>query len=49
MIPAMRKTGIDVVSDTPWGKHFCVFYETKADLLEMTVSYRKAGRRLIFN
>jgi PAS domain S-box-containing protein len=39
----MRKTGIDVVGDMPWGTHFCLFYETKADLLETTVSYCKAG------
>jgi len=27
----------------PWGTHFCLFYETTADLLEITVSYCKAG------
>jgi C4-dicarboxylate-specific signal transduction histidine kinase len=26
-----------------WGTHFCLFYETKADLLETLVSYCKAG------
>ena len=39
----MRQTGIDVVGDMPWGTHFCFFYETKADLLETTVCYCKAG------
>jgi PAS domain S-box-containing protein len=39
----MRKTGVDVVGDMPWGTHFCLFYETKADLLETLVSYCKAG------
>jgi PAS domain S-box-containing protein len=39
----MRKTGVDVVGDMPWGTHFCLFYETKADLLETVVSYCKAG------
>jgi signal transduction histidine kinase len=39
----MRKTGVDVVGDIPWGTHFCLFYETKADLLETSVSYCKAG------
>ncbi len=39
----MRQTGVDVVGDMPWGTHFCLFYETKADLLETTVSYCKAG------
>jgi PAS domain S-box-containing protein len=39
----LRKTGVDVVGDIPWGTHFCLFYDTKADLLETTVSYCKAG------
>src|SRR6202030_4537944 len=39
----MRKTGVDVVGDVPWGTHFCLFYETRADLLETVVSYCKAG------
>jgi C4-dicarboxylate-specific signal transduction histidine kinase len=38
-----RKTGVDVVGDVPWGTHFCLFYETRADLLETVVSYCKAG------
>jgi C4-dicarboxylate-specific signal transduction histidine kinase len=39
----MRKTGIDVVGDVPWGTHFCLFYETKDDILDTLVSYCKAG------
>jgi len=39
----MRRAGIDVVGDIPWGTHFCLFYDTKADLLETLVSYCKAG------
>jgi C4-dicarboxylate-specific signal transduction histidine kinase len=39
----MRKTGLDVVGDMPWSTHFCLFYETGADLLETLVSYCKAG------
>jgi PAS domain S-box-containing protein len=39
----MRKTGFDVVGDIPSGTHFCLFYETKADLLEIAVAYCKAG------
>jgi C4-dicarboxylate-specific signal transduction histidine kinase len=38
-----RKTGIEVVGDMPWGTHFCLFYETKEDLLEILISYCKAG------
>jgi hypothetical protein len=41
----LRKTGVDVVGDIPWGTHFCLFYHAKADLLETTVSYCKAGLR----
>ena len=43
MCTEMRKTGVDVVGDIPWGSHFCLFYETRADLLETVVSYCKAG------
>jgi C4-dicarboxylate-specific signal transduction histidine kinase len=43
MATEMRKTGIDVVGEMPWGSHFCLFYETKHDLLEILVSYCKAG------
>jgi PAS domain S-box-containing protein len=39
----MRKTGVEVVGDIPWGTHFCLFYETRADLLETLVSYCKVG------
>src|SRR4029079_3017493 len=38
-----RKTGIYVVGDMPWGSHFCLFYETKEDLLDTLISYCKAG------
>jgi PAS domain S-box-containing protein len=43
MANEMRKTGVDVVGDIPWGTHFCLFYETGADLLETVVSYCKTG------
>ena len=43
MATEMRKTGIDVVGDTPWGTHFCLFYETKEDILDTLVPYWKAG------
>jgi PAS domain S-box-containing protein len=39
----LRKTGIDIVGDIPWGSHFCSFYETKQDLLDTLVPYFKAG------
>src|ERR1700686_3829542 len=43
MTAEMRKTGVDVVGDMPWGTHFCLFYEPLMDLLEPLVSYCKAG------
>jgi len=39
----VRKTGIGVVGDVPWGTHFFLFYETKEDLLDALVPYFKAG------
>jgi hypothetical protein len=38
----MRRTGIEVIGDAPWGTHFCQFYATKDDL-DVLVPYFKAG------
>ena len=43
MASELRKTGIGIVGDMPWGTHFCHFYETKQDLLDTLVPYFKAG------
>ena len=43
MTVELRKTGISVIGDIPWGTHFCHFYETKQDLLDTLVPYFKAG------
>ena len=43
MATETRKTGIEVIGDMSWGTHFCLFYETTADLLETIVSYCRAG------
>jgi PAS domain S-box-containing protein len=43
MASELRDTGISVVGDVPWGTHFCYFYETKQDLLDILVPYFKAG------
>jgi PAS domain S-box-containing protein len=43
MASELRKTGISVVGDVLWGTHFCCFYETKQDLLDILVPYFKAG------
>jgi signal transduction histidine kinase len=39
----MRKTGIDVLGEIPWGSHLCQFYETKEDLHQLLVPFFKAG------
>jgi C4-dicarboxylate-specific signal transduction histidine kinase len=39
-----QKAGIDAIGDmVSWGGHFCLFYETKEDLLDALVSYCKLG------
>lgn len=38
-----RDMGIDVLGKMPWGTHIFMFYETKKDLIEVLVSYFKAG------
>jgi hypothetical protein len=44
MATEMRKTGIDVIGDVvAWGAHFCLFYETREDLLDLLISYCKMG------
>jgi signal transduction histidine kinase len=44
MTTEMRKTGIDVVGDmVAWGAHFCLFYETREDLLDTLIAYCKSG------
>jgi DNA-binding CsgD family transcriptional regulator len=39
----LRKSGIRVIGDVPWGTHLCIFYETKEDLLDTAVTYFTAG------
>jgi PAS domain S-box-containing protein len=39
----LRNSGIDVIGSVPWGTHFCQFYQTKQDLIEILVPYFKAG------
>ncbi len=40
---SLRKTGLDVLGDRPWGSHFCLFFDTKSDLLDILVPYFKTG------
>ncbi|HJU09768.1 MAG TPA: MEDS domain-containing protein [Candidatus Binataceae bacterium] len=40
---ALQKS-MDIIGDmAAWGTHFCLFYETKEDLLEALISYCKSG------
>ncbi len=38
-----RQSGIDLLGNLPWGKHFCLFYMTNEDMLELLVPYIRAG------
>ena len=39
----LRNSGIDIIGNVPWGTHFCQFYQTKKDLMDILVPYFKAG------
>src|SRR5580698_4706553 len=43
MSTALRKTGVNVLGDMPWGSHVCMFYESKEDLLDTVVPFFKMG------
>ncbi len=38
-----RDSGITLVGQLPWGTHFCQFYRTRKDLLDMLTPYFRAG------
>ena len=39
----LRNSGIDVIGGVHWGTHFCQFYKTIQDLIDILVPYFKAG------
>jgi len=39
----LRDTGLKAVGEVPFGTHFCIFDETKKDLLDILVPYFRAG------
>ena len=39
----IRPSGIEGLGGLAWGTHFCLLYETKADLLDILIPYLKAG------
>ncbi len=38
-----RDSGISLVGALPWGTHFCQFYQTKNDMIDIVVPYFRAG------
>ena len=39
----LRNSGINIVGNISWGIHFCQFYQTKTDLMDIIIPYFKAG------
>ncbi|MGD0353534.1 MAG: PAS domain S-box protein [Dehalococcoidia bacterium] len=39
----LRETGSKVIGGVPWGTHFCQFYKSKQDLLDILVPYFETG------
>ncbi len=40
---AKRASGLALLGDLPWGSHFCQFYKTKKDMLDVLIPYFRAG------
>jgi hypothetical protein len=43
----LRESGIDTIGDVPWGTHFCQFYKTKKDLIDILVPYSKQDWKIM--
>jgi DNA-binding CsgD family transcriptional regulator len=43
MTDTSREIGLNILSGLLWGTHFCLFHETKEDLLDTLIPYFKAG------
>jgi MEDS: MEthanogen/methylotroph, DcmR Sensory domain len=39
----LRYSGIDIIGDVSWETHFCQFYQTREDLIDILVPYFKTG------
>jgi PAS domain S-box-containing protein len=39
----LRKSGIGILGEVPWGTHLCQFYKTGQDMLDILVPYFQAG------
>jgi hypothetical protein len=38
-----RDSGIALLGPLPWGTHFCQFYQTQGDMLDIVIPYFRAG------
>ncbi len=45
MIRGMRHSGVEALGDVPWGTHFCQFYETPQELLDVSLPFFQRGLR----
>ena len=43
MKTGLRKSGIEIIGEVPWGTHICEFYRNKEDMVDILVPYFKAG------
>jgi signal transduction histidine kinase len=43
MAEQLRQSGIEGLGEIAWGSHFCQFYDTEQDMLELLVPFFKAG------
>ena len=41
----LRKFGLEIIGNIPWGTHLCQFYETRKDLTDILVPYFAEGLR----
>ena len=39
MNTALRRIGVNVLGDMPWGAHVCMFYQSKDDLFDTVGPY----------
>ncbi|HIH94246.1 TPA: histidine kinase, partial [Methanosarcina acetivorans] len=39
----IRNSGIDIIGNVPWGTHFCQFYQTTEDSMDISIPFIKAG------
>jgi PAS domain S-box-containing protein len=42
-VEGLRDTGIKAIGRVPWGTHFCQFYKSQQDLIDILIPYFKAG------